>query len=99
MIDKNIFLFSVDGKDFYVEIPEMYINTKHIHHHIVDQLDFAYIEHGVNFIKKYKNFSEVTQRIIKLNRNQLTKIWYKDFDRAITYRYHNFAEFLKHYKN
>lgn len=99
MIDKNIFILSVDGKDFYVEIPEMYINTKHIPHHIVDQLDFAYIENGVNFIKKYKNFSEVTQRIIKFNRHQLTKIWYKDFDRAITHHYHDFAEFLTHYKN
>lgn len=94
MIDNNIFLFSVDGEFFYVNIPEIYA-YKTIPQNIINQLDVAYLEYGNNCIKKYKSFFEITSMITQFHRRQLKQIFYRDFDRAINFHYHDFAHFLK----
>lgn len=94
MINTNIFLFSVDNEEFFVEIPEIY-SYKAIPQNIINQLDVAYLEYGNNCIKKYKSFFEVTQLIIKFNQRKLKQIFYKDFDRAVNFHHHDFSNFLK----
>ena len=94
MINTNIFLFSVDNEEFFVEIPEIY-SYKVIPQNIINQLDVAYLEYGNNCIKKYKSFFEVTQLIIKFNQRKLKQIFYKDFDSAVNFHHHDFSDFLK----
>lgn len=94
MINTNIFLFSVDNEEFFVEIPEIYA-YKIIPQNIINQLDVAYLEYGNNCIKKYKSFFEVTQLIIKFNQRKPKQIFYKDFDRTVNFHHHDFSDFLK----